>query len=173
LCSYEVNLEEGYIFMLMELGDIDLEEVLDQWKGQKKNMTVMRMYWEQMLSAVQIIHEERIVHCDLKPANFLLVHGHLKLIDFGVAKRIPSGSTESYSHHQVGTVNYMSPESLRDTRDNQSIGRVVLRMGLASDVWSLGCILYQMLYDHPPFREQLMRSKIREIMSESSVIDYP
>ena len=45
-----------------------------------------RYFWEQMLEAVQQIHEYNIIHCDLKPANFLMVEGHLKLIDFGMAQ---------------------------------------------------------------------------------------
>ncbi|RKP13294.1 kinase-like domain-containing protein [Piptocephalis cylindrospora] len=136
-------------------------------------MTVMRMYWEQMLSAVQTIHEERIVHSDLNPANFLLVCGQLKLIDFGIAKRIPSGSTESYSHQKIGTVDYVSPEALKDTGKGQNIGRVMIRMGLASDVWSLGCILYQMLYGHTPLADYDFQGKLDAIMDESFIIDYP
>ena len=44
-----------------------------------------------VLQAVDTIHRERIVHSDLKPANFLVVEGQLKLIDFGIAKAIQSG----------------------------------------------------------------------------------
>jgi serine/threonine-protein kinase TTK/MPS1 len=46
-----------------------------------------------MLEAVDTIHKERIVHSDLKPANFLVVEGALKLIDFGIAKAIESNDT--------------------------------------------------------------------------------
>lgn len=46
-----------------------------------------------MLEAVHTIHEERIVHSDLKPANFLIVEGMVKLIDFGIAKAIESNDT--------------------------------------------------------------------------------
>jgi serine/threonine-protein kinase TTK/MPS1 len=65
------------------------------------------MYWEQMLQAVHTIHEENIIHTDLKPANFLLVEGALKLIDFGIAKAIPNDTTNIQREHQTGTVNYM------------------------------------------------------------------
>ncbi|RKP12967.1 kinase-like protein, partial [Piptocephalis cylindrospora] len=173
LYDYEFTLESNYILMLMEIGEIDLATIMKQWKGREKDMIFVRSYWKQMLLAVQSIHKEGIVHSDLKPANFLLVLGNLKLIDFGISKRIPSGSNDSCSHRKIGTADYMSPESLRDTREDQSIGRAVIRMGLASDIWSLGCILYQMLYDHTPFVEEDLRKKLRLIISESSFIGYP
>lgn len=65
-----------------------------------------------MLRAVHAIHEEAIVHSDLKPANFVLVKGSLKLIDFGIAKAIPNDTTNIHRDSQVGTINYMSPEAI-------------------------------------------------------------
>lgn len=56
---------------------------------------------QQILQAVNTIHEERIVHSDLKPANFLLVKGSLKLIDFGIAKAIMSDTTNIQRDSQV------------------------------------------------------------------------
>lgn len=54
-----------------------------------------------MLEAVSTIHEERIVHSDLKPANFMLVRGSLKLIDFGIAKAIMNDTTNIQRDAQV------------------------------------------------------------------------
>jgi serine/threonine-protein kinase TTK/MPS1 len=54
-----------------------------------------------MLQAVNAIHEEKIVHSDLKPANFLLVGGSLKLIDFGIAKAIGNDTTNIHRDQQV------------------------------------------------------------------------
>lgn len=56
---------------------------------------------QQILLAVNTIHEERIVHSDLKPANFLLVRGSLKLIDFGIAKAIMCDTTNIQRDSQV------------------------------------------------------------------------
>ena len=55
----------------------------------------------QILEAVQVIHDEKIVHSDLKPANFVLVRGQLKLIDFGIAKAIANDTTNIRRTHQV------------------------------------------------------------------------
>jgi len=54
-----------------------------------------------MLDAVNVIHEERIVHSDLKPANFVLIRGTLKLIDFGIAKAIANDTTNIQRDAQV------------------------------------------------------------------------
>jgi serine/threonine-protein kinase TTK/MPS1 len=56
-----------------------------------------------MLEAVHTVHAERIVHSDLKPANFLLVEGTLKLIDFGIASAIQSDATSVMRESQVHT----------------------------------------------------------------------
>lgn len=55
----------------------------------------------QMLEAVHVIHEEKIVHSDLKPANFVLVRGQLKLIDFGIANAIANDTTNIQRDQQV------------------------------------------------------------------------
>jgi serine/threonine-protein kinase TTK/MPS1 len=120
-----------------------------------------------MLQAVHSIHEVNIIHSDLKPANFLLVSGSLKLIDFGIAKRIANDTTNIYRDHQTGTVNYMSPEAL------VSAGGPDFKLGRASDVWSLGCILYQLVYGAPPFASLGVMQKIKAIADPNHVISYP
>lgn len=103
-----------------------------------------------MLQAVHAIHEVRVIHGDLKPANFLCVRGALKLIDFGIAKKHNADTTNIARDSQVGTVNYMSPEAITDMGSGCS-EEGILKQGRASDVWSLGCILYQMAYGATPF----------------------
>lgn len=68
-----------------------------------------------MLEAVSVIHSLAIVHTDLKPANFVLVKGRLKLIDFGISKAIGNDTTNIGRDQQIGTANYMPPEALLDS----------------------------------------------------------
>jgi serine/threonine protein kinase len=131
----------------------------------------------QMLEAVNTIHEERIVHTDLKPANFLFVKGVLKLIDFGIAKAISDDTTNIHRENQVGTLNYISPEALIDTSGKKSsLGNkngMDMKLGRSSDIWSLGCILYQMVYGKTPFAELGLVQKLQAIVSEEYNIPYP
>ncbi|KAK9712425.1 Dual-specificity kinase, spindle pole body (SPB) duplication and spindle checkpoint function [Basidiobolus ranarum] len=171
----EVNYDKGYLLMVMECGEIDLAHVLQRQQGKPINLNFVRMYWEQMLQAVHAIHEEKIVHSDLKPANFLLVEGSLKLIDFGIAKAIANDTNHIYRDQQIGTVNYMSPEALSETAPSQCgpDGARVMKLGRASDVWSLGCILYQMIYGHTPFSHLNLYQKLKAIPNPNYEIDFP
>ncbi|RWR90161.1 putative serine/threonine-protein kinase mps1 isoform X1 [Cinnamomum micranthum f. kanehirae] len=167
----------GYIYMILEYGEIDLAHMLSQqWKemdgsNRKMDENWLRFYWQQMLQAVNTIHEERIVHSDLKPANFLLVRGSLKLIDFGIAKAIMNDTTNIQREAQVGTLNYMSPEALAWNEQDEN-GNTI-KCGRPSDIWSLGCILYQMVYGRTPFAEyKTLWARVKAITDPNHEITY-
>ena len=121
-----------------------------------------------MLQAVHVIHEEKIIHSDLKPANFVVVRGQLKLIDFGIANAIANDTTNIHRESHVGTVNYMSPEAIEL---QEGVRR--FKVGRPSDIWSLGCILYQMVYGAPPFHKLGVYQKMRAIPDPQYCIEYP
>ena len=95
---------------------------------------------EQLCRALERAHAERIVHRDIKPANVLVsARGRVKVGDLGVA-RLAEGTTEGGTATIVGTPRYMAPE--------QASG---LPVTPATDVYSVGIVLYEMLAGHPPF----------------------
>lgn len=182
LIDYEEKIDTQELLLLMECGDIDLGGLLrnrcnpDTYSGKRSqllSMNSIRVYWEQMLLAVNAIHKHGIVHGDLKPANFLLVKGEIKLIDFGIAQKIQHEFTTNIIRDtQVGTLNYIPPEALKEV-EVEGQGRSKFKLGMAADVWSLGCILYQMATGSPPFSlHKSAWKKIIAITSEEPPIDY-
>jgi serine/threonine-protein kinase TTK/MPS1 len=168
LFDYEVNDEKQILNVMMEVGETDFNKLLNEQckvDDAKLDVTFTRHYWKEMLECVGAVHIEDVVHSDLKPANFLLVKGRLKLIDFGIANAIQDDTVNVYRENQIGTPNYMSPESLICNNVTQGEHGDIkeIKLGKPSDVWSLGCILYQMTYGQPPFAH--IQSQMQRIMS--------
>ncbi|KAL8000477.1 putative protein kinase domain, mad3/Bub1 region 1, protein kinase Mps1 family [Plasmopara halstedii] len=175
LIAAEQNLQQRQINVIMEHGEIDLSERLKDLKGgMDENM--LRVIWTQMLEAVNAIHQKRIIHGDLKPANFLFVNGVLKLIDFGIAKTISNDTTNIERDSQIGTVNFMSPEAIQGNSgpNGQRYTQGKMKVGRASDIWSLGCILYQIVHSKPPFGDiHNIIEKFRCIIDPTVPINFP
>ena len=100
----------------------------------------------QVADALDYAHGEGVMHRDIKPANILLSrHGHALLADFGIARGtllVPdAGLSLTQTGGTVGTAAYMSPE--------QALGED--GVDGRTDIYSLGCVVYEMLVGHPPF----------------------
>lgn len=172
----------------MEMGELDFNKILSQKFASSSTSeptfdpSFTRHYWREMLLCIQAVHAHDIVHSDLKPANFVLCQGKLKLIDFGIANAIQTDETVNvHRDTQIGTPNYMSPESLMDSSElpenkgGSSRGQVrVMKLGKPSDVWSLGVILYQMTYGVQPFAHIANQmSRCRAIIDWGYEIKFP
>lgn len=179
LVDYAIG--EGSIYLVMECGEIDLAHVFQNRLSSNETLDLnfVKFYSIEMLKCVEAVHKAEIVHSDLKPANFLFVKGILKIIDFGIANAVPDHTANIYRESQIGTPNYMAPEALIDT--NQSLlpmkqsadQKNTWKVGKPSDVWSVGCIIYQMIYGKPPYGGYSGNQRIMAIMNPQVKIQYP
>ncbi|XP_063394116.1 dual specificity protein kinase TTK-like [Cydia fagiglandana] len=166
LYEYEYDRANSYLRLVMEAGETDLACFLRAHRVGAPPALVLH-YWEEMLRAVQQIHQHGIVHADLKPANFLLVSGRLKLIDFGIASAVSGDATSVVRSCGKGTFSYISPEALGGEGDHP------FKVSFYSDVWSLGCILYSLIYGHTPFAHLATMVKLVTIRDPNHTIAYP
>ncbi len=106
----------------------------------------------EVADALSYAHGRGLVHRDVKPENVLLTAGHAVLSDFGIARAIDAASSETLTQTGValGTPAYMSPEQVAGEKDLD--GR--------SDIFSLGCVLYETLSGEPPFTGPTTRAVI-------------
>lgn len=151
LTIYEFGAENGVHFLATEL--VEGETLAEKIRSDELNLADALNIGEQTAFALSAAHAAGIVHRDLKPENLMLrTDGIVKVLDFGLAKLTEKSEeridTEAETRAQikttpgmiVGTVAYMSPEQARG-----------LQVDSRTDVWSLGCVLYEMVTGRQPF----------------------
>jgi Tol biopolymer transport system component len=109
--------------------------------------------------ALEYAHQHKVIHRDIKPENILLQGGHALVADFGIAlaaARSDSGSRMTETGMSLGTPHYMSPEQAMGERE----------ITAKSDVYALGCVLYEMLTGEPPFTGPTAQAIVARVMTE-------
>lgn len=148
---------ENEIVVITEFAHKELTDVLSK-VGFLPEDQVQKIVWD-LVSALFYLHSNRVLHRDLKPQNILLdIKNHAKLCDFGFARNMSRGTHVLTSIK--GTPLYMAPELI----DEQPYD-------YTADLWSLGCIIYEMLMGTPPFSTNSILHLIRLITYEQ--IQWP
>lgn len=130
---------EKKLTLVFEFADQDLKKALDD-RGKGFDGPTTRSYLFQLLRGIAYCHQHRVLHRDLKPQNLLINRdGVLKIADFGLARAfgIP---VRSYTH-EVVTLWYRAPDVLMGSR----------KYSTQVDIWSIGCIMAEMITSHPLF----------------------
>ena len=153
---YDFGEDNGVLYLAMEFLEGKSLEKIVQEQTVLPIETILPIY-DQVCSALDHAHRNKVVHRDIKPANIMILqNGLVKVTDFGIAKMMAMGMTQA--GQILGTPNYMSPEQVKG---RQIDGR--------SDIFSLGVILYELVTGEKPFGGQNITTVIYKIINENPI----
>ena len=153
---HDSGVVEGTVFYVMPL--VQGESLRDRLNREKQLPIpdAIRITTE-VADALQYAHVHNVIHRDIKPENILLQDGHALVTDFGIALATRSADNRmTETGMSLGTPHYMSPEQAMGERD----------IDARSDVYALGCVLYEMLTGQPPFTGPTAQSIVAKVITE-------
>jgi non-specific serine/threonine protein kinase len=151
---------EGSIFYVMPFVDGESLRARLVREGPLPIDDAVRLARE-VAEALHHAHVRAVIHRDVKPENILLSEGHAVVMDFGIARSLSPRATETLTQQGfgVGTPAYMSPEQITGDDD----------IGAPSDVYALGCVLFEMLTGRPPW----IGTNARAVLTRRFIEDPP
>ncbi len=150
---YDSGEADGFLYYVMPY--VEGESLRDRLTREKQlPLDNALQIAREVADALSYAHSHAVVHRDIKPENILLESGHAVVADFGIARAISAagGETLTGTGVAIGTPAYMSPEQAAG--DHNLDGR--------SDLYSLGCVLYEMLGGQPPFTGPTIESVVHQ-----------
>ncbi|MFI5166471.1 MAG: protein kinase [Thermoanaerobaculales bacterium] len=165
LALFDVGTHEGSPYLVTEL--LEGESLLERLQAGPLNPRKATEVGAEIAQGLAAAHAKGIVHRDLKPGNvFITKDGVVKILDFGIAKLVAPGGPEELGRATtvveateagtlLGTVGYMSPEQVR----GQSVDH-------RTDIFSFGCVLYEMLSGRSPFRKDTAAETMTAILTK-------
>jgi non-specific serine/threonine protein kinase len=162
ICTiYEFDEHEGRQFIVMEL--MEGQTLKDRIGGKALKEEEIAALGAQICEGLQAAHERGIIHRDIKPANlFVGERGQVKVLDFGVVKLLPreddatATGTQTIGGPALGTLAYMAPEQLNREK-----------VDARTDIYALGCVLYEMATGQRPFPKEFGAQMIASILSRA------
>jgi eukaryotic-like serine/threonine-protein kinase len=156
---HEVGVHQGHHYFAMDFVDgPDLAQIVREQPLPAKQAAG---YLKTIAEAIHFAHTRRILHRDLKPSNVLIdSNDQPRVTDFGLAKHLGSDSDLTRTGQVLGSPSFMPPEQALGDRG---------KMGPASDVYSLGAILYHSLTGRPPFVGETINSTLQQVECDEAV----
>ena len=163
LAVFDVGTRDGMFYIVTEL--LQGRTLRDELRNGPLPVARAVEYAREAAAALKSAHAKGIVHRDIKPENlFITSDGHLKVLDFGLARLVPMPAEVTAVHEPrltapdavVGTVGYMSPEQVRGEAVDQP-----------SDIFSLGCVLFETLSGRAPFLRNSQAATVAAILNDS------
>ena len=156
----QVCTEDHHVFLIFDYCEYDLYGLM-YTSNQKLSLLQVRCFSRQLMLGLQALHTNHVLHRDLKPANLLISHDNvLQITDFGLAKR-DNNKVLPWTR-EVITIWYRPPELLLGVDD----------YGTEIDIWSAGCIIYEMITRNVLFRGA-MDQELEELTSIFSICGLP
>ncbi|CAD8087604.1 unnamed protein product [Paramecium primaurelia] len=138
---YDVARTPHYLYLFLEYcHDGDLKKYLSTKYGRRLSEVEAVIFLKHLVEGFRTLHQLKIIHRDIKPANILLHKGVAKITDFGFARVIDTGMNDPAYFSRVGSPLYMAPQILEGQPFSSKC-----------DVWSMGVMLFEMLYGKPPW----------------------